>query len=64
MPRTKRQLECLRLASELQYLARETPDADLKAWLLRSAAMWTDPGASERPCKTPRDLDADSGPGE
>lgn len=37
----KRPLECLRLASELLYLARETPYPELKAQFTRMAAMWS-----------------------
>jgi hypothetical protein len=38
----RRQLECLRLASDLTQLATEAPDPDLKARFLRSARMWSE----------------------
>ncbi len=38
----KRQLECLRLASERTQLAKSTPNADLKARFLRMAEVWSD----------------------
>jgi hypothetical protein len=38
----KRELECLRLASDLTQLASETPDLDLKAHYRRIANIWTD----------------------
>ena len=38
----KRALECLRLASDLMQLSRETLDPDLKAHCLRMAGVWTD----------------------
>jgi hypothetical protein len=38
----KRELECLRLASELIQLATETLNVDLKAHCLRMANVWTD----------------------
>lgn len=37
----KRQLECLRLASDLTQLATETLNLDLKAHCLRMAKIWT-----------------------
>ena len=37
----KRQLECLRLASELTQLATETLNLDLKAHCRRMAKIWT-----------------------
>ncbi len=37
----RRQLECLRLASELTQLANSTPNADLKARFLRMAEVWS-----------------------
>jgi hypothetical protein len=48
----KRQLECLRLASELAELAKNTQDPDLKARFLRMAEVWSDhanQGHSEGP---------------
>jgi hypothetical protein len=38
----KRALECLRLASDLMQLSRETLDPELKAHCLRMAEVWTD----------------------
>jgi hypothetical protein len=38
----KRELECLRLASDLTQLATETLDPNLKAHFLRMAKEWTD----------------------
>ncbi len=38
----KRELECLRLASDLIQLATETPNPDLKAHCLRMADIWID----------------------
>jgi hypothetical protein len=38
----KRELECLRLASDLTQLATGTPNRDLKAHCLRMAQIWTD----------------------
>jgi hypothetical protein len=38
----KRQLECLRLASELTQLAKSTQNPDLKARFLRMAEVWSD----------------------
>jgi hypothetical protein len=38
----KRQLECLRLASDLRQLSRETLNPNLKAHCLRMAGVWTD----------------------
>ena len=38
----RRELECLRLASDLTQLATEAPDPDLKACFLRSAKMWSE----------------------
>jgi hypothetical protein len=37
----KRELECLRLASELVRLASDTVNSDLKAHCLRMAKMWS-----------------------
>ena len=39
---SKRQLECLRMASDLTRLADETSDPVLKAQFLRTAEMWSD----------------------
>ena len=38
----RRELECLRLASELNQLAVDIPDPDLKARFRRSAKSWSD----------------------
>jgi hypothetical protein len=38
----KRDLECLRLASDLRRLAEESLDPDLKAQRLRMAQRWSD----------------------
>jgi hypothetical protein len=38
----KRQLECLRLASDLTQLGRDTLNPDLKAHCVRMAQMWSD----------------------
>jgi hypothetical protein len=38
----KRELECLRLASDLTQLSRETLNPDLQAHCLRMAGVWTD----------------------
>jgi hypothetical protein len=38
----KRELECLRLASELTQMAAKTHHPDLKARFLRMARHWTD----------------------
>jgi hypothetical protein len=37
----KRELECLRLASDLTRLATETLNLDLKAHCVRMAGIWT-----------------------
>jgi hypothetical protein len=38
----ERELECLRLASDLTQLAKDTLSRDLKAHCLRMAKMWSD----------------------
>jgi len=38
----KRESECLRLASDLRQMSRETLNPDLKAHCLRMAGVWTD----------------------
>jgi hypothetical protein len=43
----KRELECLRLASDLIQLATETLNPDLKAHCLRMAGVWTDQAKQE-----------------
>jgi hypothetical protein len=40
----KRELECLRLASDLRQLAKETLDLDLRAHCLRMAKHWSGEG--------------------
>jgi hypothetical protein len=48
----KRELECLRLASDLRQLSRETLTPNLQAHCLRMAGVWTDPmvlGLSDDP---------------
>ena len=40
----KRELECLRLASDLRQLAKDTLDPDLKAHCLRMAKHWSGQG--------------------
>jgi hypothetical protein len=42
-------LECLRLASDLVQLSRETLNPNLKAHCLRMAGVWTDQAASKPP---------------
>jgi hypothetical protein len=37
----KSQLECLRLASELEQLAKMTSDPEVQAHCLRMASVWT-----------------------
>jgi hypothetical protein len=41
----KRSLECLRLASDLMQLSRETLNPHLKAHCLRMADVWTNQAA-------------------
>jgi hypothetical protein len=52
----KRELECLRLASDLRQLAKETLDPDLKARSLRMAKHWSGEG-DEPPAKDDTGLD-------
>ena len=40
----KRELECLRLASDLMQLASDTPNPDLRAHCLRMAKIWSNQG--------------------
>jgi hypothetical protein len=44
----KRQLECLRLASDLVQLARDSPDPYVKANCLRMANVWSAQAEEER----------------
>jgi hypothetical protein len=51
----KRALECLRLASDLMQLSRETLNPNLKAHCLRMADVWTDQaalGPTDDPART------------
>ena len=48
----KHALECLRLASDLMQLSKETLNPNLKAHCLRMAGVWTDraaPGPADDP---------------
>jgi hypothetical protein len=48
----KRELECLRLASDLMQLSRKTLNLNLKAHCLRMASIWADhaaPGLTDAP---------------
>jgi hypothetical protein len=40
----KRELECLRLASDLRQIAKEASDPDLRAHCLRMAKHWSGEG--------------------
>jgi hypothetical protein len=45
-------LDCLRIASDLMQLSRETPDPKLRTHCLRMAGIWTDraaPGPTDGP---------------
>lgn len=44
----KRELECLRLACELQQLGRDTLNPDLRAHCVRMAKMWSDQSCPDR----------------
>jgi hypothetical protein len=48
----KRELECLRLASDLTQLATETPNPGLRTHFLRMAKAWTDQ-TDHRPIENP-----------
>jgi hypothetical protein len=50
----KRELECLRLASDLRQLARETLSPDLKAHCLRLAKQWSE---ADEPAKNDTEVD-------
>lgn len=54
----KRELECLRLVSDLRQLAKETLDPDLRAHCLRMAKHWS--GEGEEPAR--HDTGVDRGP--
>ena len=43
----KRELECLRLASDLMEMANQTLNPKLKAHCLRMAGVWTDQAERE-----------------
>jgi hypothetical protein len=45
----KRELECLRLASDLRQFAKETLDPDLRAHCLQMAKHWS--GEGDEPAK-------------
>jgi hypothetical protein len=51
----KLELECLRLASDLKQLAKETLDPDLKAHCLRMAMQWS--GEGDEPTKDDTEID-------
>jgi len=55
----QRELECLRLASDLWQLAKETLDPELKAHCLRMAKQWSD--EADEPAKD--DIGVDKGLG-
>jgi hypothetical protein len=55
----KRELECLRLASDLRQLAKETLDPELRAHCLRMAKQWSD--EADEPAKD--DIGIDKGLG-
>jgi hypothetical protein len=50
-----RELECLRLASDLRQFAKETLDPDLKAHCLRMAKQWSD--EADEPAKDDTGVD-------
>jgi hypothetical protein len=54
----KRELECLRLASDLRQLAKETLSPALKAHYLRMAKQWSD--AADVPAKDGARVDKSS----
>jgi hypothetical protein len=45
----KRQLECLRLASDHAQLAKDSPDPDARANFRRMADIWTDQAYEDPP---------------
>ena len=53
----KFKLDCLRLASDLRQLAKETLDPDLKAHCLRMAKQWSD--AVDDPAQDDTGVDED-----
>jgi hypothetical protein len=53
----KRELECLRLASDLRQLAKETLDPDLRAHCLRIAKQGSD--EADEPTKDDTGVDKD-----
>jgi hypothetical protein len=54
---SKLELECLRLASDLKQLAKETLDPDLKAHCLRMARQWS--GEADEPAQDDSGVDKD-----
>ena len=56
---SKFELECLRLASDLRQLARETLDPALKEHCLRMAKQWS--GEVNEPAKDDTGVDKDLG---
>jgi hypothetical protein len=52
----KRELECLRLASDLRQIAKDTLNQDLKAHCLRMAKHWSGQG-DESPAKNDTKVD-------
>ncbi len=54
-----RQLECLRLASDLRQLAKATLNPDLKANCLRMAKQWSD--EADEPARDDTGVDKGSG---
>jgi hypothetical protein len=56
---SKFELECLRLASDLKQLAKETLDPDLKAHCLWMARQWS--GEADEPAQDDSEVDKDLG---
>ena len=52
---SKFELECLRLASDLRQLAKETPNQDLKVHCLRIAKQWS--GEADEPAQDDTGVD-------
>jgi hypothetical protein len=55
----KRELECLRLASDLRQLAKETLDRKLRAHCLQMAKHWS--GEADEPAKDATGVNKDLG---
>ena len=51
----KFELECLRQASDLRQLAKETPNQDLKEHCLRIAKQWS--GEADEPAQDDTEVD-------